>query len=399
MATAKHSTVPTLDFAKEVSELKQLAQTEGDRSSLANEIVAIIDRHLKPLSDEDKQRARTARLIGQFTHALKNRKIKKRPHSRVGTMRSLEAFITKDVKTALKEYASFEATAEKALTENPAMHLTSRGVAHHAERALDIITRFTKVLAEQNEHVARFRSKLGELEEIYFDHDDWTLHLHDRINRLTNFLSACDAATTSLKRAITSDLPFEKALASLRALRDDSLNPLEFIDAVFGGHDHPANINVALPDPRLHYANHFLVREIFMELMHNAIASHASRISLKLHEKTRNTATLELLDNCPGGIPSKYTGWGLTTVRNTLVPRLGPSASITFESPLTSDGGTRVLVTVPVIERTSILAQAGAQKTRRRGLIPVCAFRSMDPFAVGGTALVRNSIITSITLP
>ena len=402
MATARHKTVPTLDFAGEIGELKEFAPSSGDRASLASEIVAIIDRHLKPLGDADKQRARTSQLITQFVKALKGRETKKRPSSRVGTMRSLEAFITKDVKTTLKEYASFEASAEKALTENPAMHLTDRGVSRHASRALDIITRFTKVLSEQNELVARFRSRLNELEDLYFDHDNWTLHLHDRINRLTNFLAACDAATTSLKRAITNDLPFEKPLASLRALKDDSLNPLEFIDAVFGGHDHPANIKVALPDPRLHYANHFLVREIFMELMHNAIANDASRISLKLHKRTDNTATLEVIDNCPGGLPSEYvTGregrWGLSTVQNTLIPRLGHSASIDFESPLTNDGGTRVLVTVPIIDKSS--KKLNIRENRRKGLIPPCAFRSMDPFAVGGTALVRNSIITSITLP
>lgn len=401
MATAKHSIIPALDLDGEIGDLKQFASAKTDRVSLANEIVAIIDRHLKPLSDADKQRARASRLIAQFTKALKNREAKKRPSSRVGTMRSLEAFITKDVKTTLKEYAAFEASAEKALTENPAMHLTPRGVARHSSRAFDIITRFTKVLSEQNEHVAKFRSKLGELEETYYDHDNWTLHLHDRINRLTNFLASCDAATTSLKRAIANDLPFEKSLASLRALKDDSLNPLEFIDAVFGGHDHPANTKVALPDPRLHYANHFLVREILMELMHNAIANFATRISLKLHKKTRTTATLEVVDNCPGGLPTEYVGgrkgrWGLATVQNTLIPRLGPSAFISFESPLTSEGGTRVMVTVPIIDKNFAHVQKNEHK--QNASIPPCAFRSIDPFAVGGTALLRNSIRTSITL-
>jgi hypothetical protein len=138
--------------------------------------------------------------------------------------------------------------------------------------------------------------------------------------------------------------------------------------------------------------------------MHNAIVNNASLISLRTCKKTHATVTLEIMDNCPGGLPSEYIKgregrWGLTTVQNTLIPRLGPNASISFESPLTSEGGTRILVTVPVIDNAQKQERANIHKNRRRGLVPPCAFRSMDPFAVGGTALIRNSIMTSITLP
>lgn len=398
MATSNNNIVPTLDFAEELGELKHIAPHACADSSLANEIVTIIDRHLKPLPDAAKQRSRIAALIGQFAHELRKREAKKRPQTRAGTLRSLEAFITKDVHALLKEYAAFEARAEKALIENPAMHLAERGIARHTKRALDIIARFTKVIAEQTEHTASFRSKLGDLEGRYYDRENWALHLHDRINRLTNLFAAADTAVTSLKRALVGDRPFAKALASLRALRDDSLNPLEFIDAVFGGHDNAAEIAVSLPHPRLHYANHFLVREILMELVHNAVTNNASRVKLKLCAQSQHAATLAVEDDCPGGMPSEHGGgWGLVTVRNTLIPRLGPQASITFESPLADRGGTRVLVTVPIIT-TLHDTQDNTRIARHCGHIPACAFRSLDPFAVGGTALVRKCITTSMTL-
>ena len=397
MATSKNKCVPTLDFAEELGDLKTVAPHACTDSSLASEIVAIIERHLKPLSDSAHQQTRTAQLIGQFAQALKNREVKKRPQSRSGTLRSLEAFITRDVHALLKEYAAFEARAEKALTENPAMHLNERGVARHTKRALDIIARFSNVIAEQTGHAASFRSKLNDLEGRYHDRENWALHLHDRINRLTNFIAAADAAATSLKRALSTDRPFAKALASLRALHDDSLNPLEFIDAVFGGHDHAVALTVSLPEPRMRYANHFLVREIFMELVRNAIANHASTIKLKLCAQSRTSATLAVEDDCPGGMPVEHTGgWGLATLRNTLIPRLGPQASIAFESPLTDAGGTRVLITVPII--TTVHQAPTTHNEHRRGHIPSGAFRSFDAVAVGGTALICTSITPSMML-
>ncbi len=417
MARPQQQCIPECEFLDPLSELKQVVPEACRQHDLILGIVEVINQHLKPLEDPKAQNARIAQLITRYAKVLRHRVPDKRPKTKAGALKSLEAFVTKDIRATAREYADFEARAERLLIENPAMHLTARGIERHVQRALDILARFMIVLAEQNEHLGRFRTQLQKLENEYFDRDDWALHLHDRLNRLANLLTAIDAAATSLKRTVLAGRPFIEALESLRALRDDSLNPLEFIGKVFAGHDHPYAIEFSAPDPPITYSNHFLVREILMELVHNAVANNASSIRLSLVSKNDISATIAVEDNCPGGMSrdiidrigkeriidgrihdavdlyggkSLSRGWGLYALFNNMVPRLGEGAAIEFFSPLTPEGGTRVLLTVPIVHKVSHQATISCAP---------CAFRSMDPFMASGRAVNDAQLVAYVELP
>lgn len=425
MAKLKHETLRGTSLYP-LSELKEVVPEACLHDDLIGSMMEIIGRNLRPLDDPTANSKRIVQLIERYVKTLKRRGPDKRPRTKAGSLKSLEAFVTKDIRAASREYADFEARAEKLLVENHAMHLTEHGIERHQQRALDIIGRFMQTLAEQTEHLSCFRVRLQQLENEFFDRDNWTLHLHDRLNRLANFLTAIDAAVTSLKRAILLGRPFARALESLRALRDDSLNPLEFIGTVFAGHEYPYEVRVSCPTETLNYSNHFLVREILLELVHNAIANNASLIDVSMVAQVDQSITIAVVDNCPGGMPREIlthigtrrihtpriidvpdlyggrsfsAGWGLYAVCTTMVPRLGEGSRIDFFSPVTPEGGTRVLLTVPVINKIACSSASRTEQSALMSNVPPCLFRSMDPFATAGLAMNDRHLASSMLLP
>lgn len=425
MKRAPHTFAPDLQCT--IDELKAIAPQGSNAQELLAGLVDVIDRHLKPLPDRQEHEARTATIIGRYCKTLERRAPMKRPKTRPGVFRSVSAFVTRDLRSAVREFTAFEAKAENAIVDNPVMILTSAGVGRHQERALKMLDRFMLIIAQQWENLGNFKTKLHQLEGQYYDRDDWSLHLHDRLNRLANLLTTVDSSVTAIKRALISDKPHEGAVDALRALRDNSLNPLEFIDKVFANNENACTIAVHPPQPPLTYSNHYMVREVLLELVHNALDARASTITLTARPTSDGIARIDIVDDCPGGIPDPIrtrigkeriikpqisvedvdpfreqpatNGWGLYTVTNTLIPRLGSRASISFQSPITADGGTRVTLTVPIIDKATFHAPTPAARTPRkktaRALVQLCT----DPFATGGTALMSNRMIARITLP
>jgi len=393
-----------------MDELRRVAPASHKNEELLDGLIAVINRYLKPLPDSKDHSSRTATIISRYCSALQKRAPAKRPKTPPGVFKSLSTFITKDIRSAAKEYAAFEARAEKALTGNPAMHLTSRGVAAHKERALNIVDRFMLIVAKHWEQLGAFKTRLQDLENRYYDRDNWALHLHDRLNRLANLLTAVDSSVTSLKRALINSKPHEKAVEALRALKDYSLNPLEFIGKVFLSDDRDCTITVTPPEPPLNYSNHFIVREILLELTHNAISAGAREVSLTAVAEENGAARIEITDDAPGGIPRQIlnrigkerihascswndemdiykvchpeNGWGLFTVINNMIPSLGPKASIVFDTPLGSSGGTRITFKAPIIDKTEI--QTHIQPKIEH------SFQVLDPFITGGCAVGSN---------
>lgn len=425
MKGTPHTFAPELQCTLE--ELKTIVPKGSNANELLAGLLDVIDRHLKPLPTPQEHNARTATLIEKYCKALQRRAPVKRPKTRPGVFRSVSAFVTRDLRSAVRDFAAFEAKAENAIVDNPAMILTGTGVGRHQERALRMLDRFMLIIAQQWENLGNFKTRLHKLELQYYDRDDWSLHLHDRLNRLANLLTTVDSSVTAIKRALMNGKPHEGAVEALRALRDNSLNPLEFISKVFANNEHGCTIEVDPPQPPLTYSNHFMVREILIELVHNALDAGASTIALTAKPEEGGVARIDIVDNCTGGIPDTIrnrigkerivkprmftdeldlfeeqthtSGWGLYTVTNNLVPRLGTLASIAFQSPLTAEGGSRIILKAPIIDKTIIHKPKPAMRTPRKNTTRELAMLCADPFATGGTALVSEYMTARITLP
>lgn len=412
------STKPAPDFSSTLEELKTIVPAGSNAHDLLAGLVDVIHRYLKPLPDQQENDNRTQAIIGRYCKAIQRRDPVKRPKTRPGVFKSISAFVTKDLRCAAQEFAVFEAKAENAIVDNPAMILTSDGVARHRERTLRIIDRFMLIIAGQWESLGSFKTRLHQLENQYYDRDNWSLQLHDRLNRLANLLTTVDSCITALKRALMNGKPHHHAVVALHALRDNSLNPLEFIKKVFANDEHECSISVHPPELPLTYSNHFIIREILIELVHNALDAGASAITITAKRVEQSLAHIDVVDDCPGGIPAEIrsrigkeriatppagiddldlfgerqhvNGWGLYTVTNNLIPHLGSCASISFHSPLTTGGSTRVSLVVPIIDKTTIHRRRSATAFN-----PLC----INPLAAGGTALVSDCIRAQIAWP
>lgn len=419
MARRNTTTADVSDTSFVIEELARIVPCGAGGARLQARLLSVINRHLRPLENAQANDARNAAIIEKYCGMLSQRLPLRRPRTAPGMLRSIEAFVTRDIRLTAKEYADFETRAERTLMEHPAMHLCARGVTVHPVRARHLIDRFMLAIGELWEQLGSFRAKFHALETTYHDRNAWALHLHDRLNRLSNLITAIDAAVTSLKRSVMDGKSHDGPVNALHALRDNSLNPLEFIQAVFSGIGATRDIRTDMPAEPLFYSNHFIVREILLELMHNAVAGGAASIRIAASRRDGVTAVIEVVDDCPGGIdPAVHArigkeriegsctpprecdlydripqrGWGLYTVFNRLVPCLGPAASISIESPLDRSGGTKITLIVPVIDKRSAAAPQHPSPTLRPQPHPAIIARLAGAAIAGGHALVSSCL-------